>query len=196
VICNNSAVSKSASLGYNRALMNHPSRNSNVRRAALALLAMLCVATVARAELVGLNEDTVALQTTQFVRQASLETSEFDVVKPGAYRVTLTDFVFPQGFDELSVQITDAAAAFYLAQIEAGLEPSQVITIDQPGAYVASVFASLDSGGGPGYGLYGLRVQLVPVPGAMWLFTSGIILLGGVWRRRGPVAAAHHSALR
>jgi hypothetical protein len=155
----------------------------------VAGLGLWLLAGAAHAELVPVDASPDRYRSVKFVEDTDLTTSSFEISIPGAYRVTLTDYAFPQSFDELAVAITDAAASFFAAQLQAGADAVSIldVTFETPGEYVASVFASLDTGAGAGVGLYSLDVQLteaiIPLPGALWFLASGLILLGAAGRR-------------
>lgn len=151
-----------------------------VLRLSILSLALTLLSGIAQAEMVA-SEPT--FRDLQFVDGVSLNSTSFEVSEAGAFTVSLIDYAFPDTFDELTVAITDAAASFFVAQVRAGVDPTQIV-LDTAGTYVASVFASVE-----GTGLYALSVTpadldvVIPLPAGLWLLLSGLGLLAATRRR-------------
>lgn len=105
-------------------------------------------------------------------------THDFEIESEGIYQVTLTDFEFPRPLTKLGLNLTSATESF--GQL---MTPGSFIFDADPGNYFISFFGKARH-----LGQYGIEVSMVttsvPVPGAAWLFGSGLIGLAGVIRRR------------
>lgn len=132
------------------------------------------------------NDDSV-YEKVSFLTGSGFFTDRFSIDTAGTYKVTLTDFEFPNPLAEAGLNITSATESFG-SLISAGS-----FTFDaDPGNYYLSFFGSA-----PDLGQYGIEiaqfgivisppgeVSTVPVPAAAWLFGSGLIGLVGVIRRK------------
>ncbi|MEO0974642.1 MAG: hypothetical protein AAFX85_16255 [Pseudomonadota bacterium] len=155
--------------------------------ALIAPLALWMLASApAHAELVSLGDG--RYRDLQFVNGTALNSSSFQVddVEDTVYTFTLTDLQFPNEFEQLAVAITDAAASFFSERLELaeGMNTATLdVTFEQPGVYVASVFATI-AGQVTAVGLYSLDVEvsIIPVPPAVLLLASGLLAVGA--RRR------------
>lgn len=96
---------------------------------------------------------------------------------PLVYKVILTDFEFPVAFDLLGVAITTST--------------DNVAVLSKPGMTTFNVelgttyFANVlgNAAEFPKAGLFGLKISTIPIPGAFWIFGSGLIGIVGIRRR-------------
>lgn len=99
---------------------------------------------------------------------------------PYTYQATLADLSISPifGFDYLFLAITSTTTSYG--------------SIVGPGSFIFDVvpnellFANVFGigGGDTGFGLFGVQVTTVPVPGAVWLLGSGLVGLVGLRRKR------------
>lgn len=130
-------------------------------------------------------ESDVIFEQVNFLTGAGYFTDKFTIDTAGAYRVTLTDFEFPNPLAEAGLNITSANESF------GSLFGPGSFTFDaDPGSYYLNFF-----GKAPDLGQYGIEIaqfgivisqpanlSAVPIPAAAWLFGSGLIGLAGVGR--------------
>ena len=103
--------------------------------------------------------------------------TRFTVTESGIYQAELVDFVFPTRFDTLGLSITEGATTELNRQITTNGSFSFNFEA-HPGLYFANVFG--DAGGAMNIGMYGLKIShisAVPVPTALALFISALLVL-------------------
>ena len=112
----------------------------------------------------------------------------FSISAAGKYEFSLTDLSFPNALKDLGAAVTTSGNK--LGQL---LGTGSMIFDAQPGKYYLSLFAN--TFGARDLGLFGLNLHAlsasvaptpsaVPVPGALWLFGSGLLGLAGMLRRK------------
>lgn len=126
---------------------------------------------------------TVAYEDVGFIRGVGFENDSFTVDSNGKYRVTLTDFNFPNSFDELQLMVSTY--------------DTPINTIVGAGAFdfdakVGTTYFTNVYGvaGGPlDLGLYGIGVEAlnssvpaVPLPASLLLMSSALVALGAFGR--------------
>ena len=103
--------------------------------------------------------------------------SRFTVPQHGIYQAQLVDFVFPVRFDSLGLSIMQGATTELNHQISTSGGFSFTFEAD-PGLHYANVVG--DAGGPLNIGLYGLKISLVsavPLPNALALFITALVIL-------------------
>lgn len=116
----------------------------------------------------------VVLQEVSFLSGVGTSNLDFSITQQGKYKAEMVDFVFPTKFDEMGLHITDDS--FNVIKEISSTTGGFTFTFEaMPGNYVASVFG--DAGGSLDIGLYGLKVSQVPLPTALVMFVSGMLLL-------------------
>lgn len=115
-------------------------------------------------------------------------TNEFTISDPGTYTATLADFQFPQSLDQLGLLVTDGGTQ----ELGRSLGPGSFNFDAQPGTYTAALYGV--AGGALQLGYYGVNIQLgddsvvptspVILPSTIVLLATGLIVFGGVARRR------------
>lgn len=130
--------------------------------------------------------DGVVFEQVSFLTGNTMYTDRFQVDTAGTYKVTLTDFDFPNPLKMAGLNITTATQS-----LGSLLAPGSFTFDADPGSYFLSFFGKADHLGQFGievaqYGILvsDVNVSAVPVPGAVWLFGSGLIGLSGVIRRK------------
>lgn len=142
----------------------------------------------------------VAYQDTGFIHgsQVSYSQTPFTIADAGTYQVTLKDFVFPEQFDKLGLEIT-ANGTQALGRIDLGGKDTvgQFTFHADPGTYDANLYGL--AGSTYQVGLYGVSVALgtlagagdpapVPLPPSGFLLGSAVLALAVAGRRRGQLA--------
>jgi hypothetical protein len=130
--------------------------------------------------------DGVVFEQVSFLQGKTMYTDRFKIDTAGTYKVTLTDFEFPNPLKMAGLNITTATQA-----LGSLLAPGSFTFDADPGSYYLSFFGKADHLGQFGievaqYSIVGsgVGVSAVPVPAAAWLFGSGLIGLTGVVRRK------------
>ena len=105
-------------------------------------------------------------------------TKSFQIESEGTYQAVLTDFRFPRPMEISGINITSATESLGM------LTGPGYFTFDaEPGNYYLSFFGEAGR-----LGQYGIEISMassaVPVPAAVWLFSSGLLGLVGVVRRK------------
>ena len=108
-----------------------------------------------------------------------LFTENFDIDEAGRYRATLTDFEFPVLMSATGMSITTATD-----MLGSLLAPGSFMFDATPGKYFVSFIGYANESTSPQLGQYGIEIQHVPVPTAVWLFGSGFLGLVGISRRK------------
>lgn len=118
------------------------------------------------------------LEETGFLYGLSGETYSFVADQtPLVYSVTLTDLEFPAAFDFLGVAVTTSTdnVIELLAPGTTSFSPELGTT------YFANILgAAADP---PGVGLFGIKIAAVPLPSALYLLGTGILVLVALKRR-------------
>ncbi|UCF93061.1 MAG: hypothetical protein JSW39_02585 [Desulfobacterales bacterium] len=137
--------------------------------AAVVLLLMLMLATGAQAATV--------LDAFDFISGTDTRVYPFEIMNAGPYQVTLTDFEFLAPFEVLLLAITTGTTV-----VDTLVGPGVSTFQAAPGDFVANI---LGVAGEP-FDLSSFRVQVapVPIPATALLFSSGLIALIAVRRRR------------
>ncbi len=123
----------------------------------------------------------------EFFRGSYTSITPFTIGTAGKYEFSLTDLSFPNDLKDLGAAITTSGNK--LGQL---LGTGNMIFDAQPGKYFLSIFA--DTLRSCDLGQFGLNLHAlsgtpntpsaVPVPGALWLFGSGLLGLAGMVRRK------------
>ncbi|MDT8383288.1 MAG: hypothetical protein RRB22_02635 [Gammaproteobacteria bacterium] len=126
---------------------------------------------------------TVAYEDVGFIRGVGYESDVFTVSSSGNYRVKLTDFSFPDYFEELELTITTnntvinslSGSGWFDFEADVGIQ------------YFANVYGV--AAGSLNLGLYGIGVEAlntpvssVPIPASLLLMSSALVVLGGFGR--------------
>ncbi len=132
-----------------------------------------------------------------FVTDKLLVNDAFTIDEAGTYQGILTDMAFPNPLLKLGMAITSATRN-YGSIFGTG---DFLFDIENPGTYYVNIFAS-SSVGDEGFGSMGLlgasvsqfseigtnRVSAVPLPGALFLFSSALLSFSSFVRRGGKSA--------
>ena len=148
--------------------------------AALAFGLLCLTANTARAEMVEIEEtlEVVLFEEVQFIEGSQGIVTAFDISTPGNYVARLTDFAFPDPFDQLALSVITSSASFGTLSGAGEI----TFTVTDPGQYFAVVFGV--AGGLGEIGLFGLEIaQVVPLPAPILLFASALAALGFARRR-------------
>lgn len=131
--------------------------------------------------------DDVVFQRVSFLTGDGLFTDNFSIDTAGTYQVTLTDFAFPNPMLETGINITSATESFGSL-----IGPGSFAFDAAPGDYYLSFFGKAT--GLAQYGIeiaqYGIQISqignasAVPVPATAWLFSTGLVGLAGIMRRK------------
>jgi hypothetical protein len=124
----------------------------------------------------------------EFFRGSYATITPFSILAAGKYEFSLTDLGFPNVLKDLGAAVTTSGNK--LGQL---LGTGSMIFDAQPGKYYLSLFANTFEA--RDLGLFGLNLHAlsgtgvptpsaVPVPGALWLFGSGLLGLAGMLRRK------------
>lgn len=124
----------------------------------------------------------------EFFRGSYATITPFSILAAGKYEFSLTDLSFPNMLKDLGAAVTTSGNK--LGQL---FGTGSMIFDAQPGKYYLSLFA--DTFEARDLGLFGLNLHAlsgtgvpvpsaVPVPGALWLFGSGLLGLVGMVRRK------------
>lgn len=140
-------------------------------RARTSLAALLLLAGIGTA-----NAAMVVYENVGFVEDMEMSTTSFEIPTAGNFKATLTDFEFPEAFDLLGFAVTTATE-----MVGATTEPGSFTFSADPGTYFAN-FVGITGGGG--LGLAGVQISAVPLPAAAVLFSSSMLALVLVGRRR------------
>ncbi len=151
---------------------------------------------------------TTVFESSELFRNKTHFTESFLIETKGTYQAILTDFEFPSPLKESALNITTATETLLTLW-----GPGTMTFEADPGEYYLSFFAvagrghdkgphaegndwhEWDFGGHPphyGYGnlgQYGIEISMttsaVPLPAAVWLFSTGLLgITGAGWRRR------------
>lgn len=122
---------------------------------------------------------TVVYDRVELFKTETVFTDNFVLHEAGRYRATLTDFEFPAPMSSASMSITTAT------EMLGSLMAPGSFTFDAiPGKYFVSFFGFANESTSTQFGQYGIEIQDVPVPTAVWLFGSGFLGLVGISRRK------------
>jgi len=159
-------------------------RDWSVHKTSLRVFLMLCVflttAPAALGEMVEIDEqfEVVVFEDVQFIEGTQGIVTAFDISAPGNYIARLTDFAFPNPFDEIALSVVTSSASF--GSVTGAGEFA--FTVDDPGQYFAVIFGV--AGGLGEIGLFGIEIaQVVPIPAPVVLFASALAVLGLTRRR-------------
>lgn len=158
-------------------------RSAFVQATAQALLALsmfVALAPGASAEMVTIDEtiEVVVFEDVQFIEGTQGIVTAFDIAAPGNYIARLTDFAFPNPFDEIALSVVTSSASF--GSVSGAGEFA--FTVTDPGQYFAVIFGV--AGGLGEIGLFGIEIaQVVPIPAPVLLFASALAALGLTRRR-------------
>lgn len=126
-----------------------------------------------------------------FIRGSGEQSESFTVADAGSYRVTLTDFSFPNTFGQLSLNITTSLTEINLINGSGWFDFDAIANT----TYFANV-SGLASGS-LNLGLYGVNVTAlstvvspVPLPATFFMMASALIILGALRRSGSAVARA------
>ncbi len=132
-----------------------------------------------------------------FVTDKLLVNDAFTIDEAGTYQGTLTDMAFPNPLLKLGMAITSATRN-YGSIFGTG---DFLFDVEDPGTYYVNIFASSSESdedfGGMGLlgasvsqfsGIGGNQVSAVPVPGALFLFSSALLSFSSFVRRGGKSA--------
>jgi hypothetical protein len=122
---------------------------------------------------------TVVYDRVELFKTETFFTEMFDIDETGRYRATLTDFNFPVPMSATGMSITTATD-----MLGSLLAPGSFMFNATPGKYFVSFFGFANESTSPQFGQYGIEIQDVPVPTAVWLFGSGFLGLVGISRRK------------
>lgn len=115
--------------------------------------------------------------------------SKLGKVAAGEYELILTDFEFPQMFEELKVAVTTATRVVSVVTLNSDFRSmSDVFELAANECYYLSVFGTTASSST--YGLYGVKLAQyspVPVPASALLLLSGLFAWGVSSARRKQV---------
>lgn len=120
----------------------------------------------------------------ELVDDRYIDLDMFEITQAGTYELTLTDMFFPGALRRLHASVFSADEK--LADV---FGPGSTVFELDAGTYYLGMFAKAKKFGP---GTFGLTLQLqdnvmeTPVPGALWLFGSGLVGLAGLVRRRHP----------
>lgn len=131
----------------------------------------------------GVNAAMVVYEDVGFIRDVGYESDSFTVPSDGSYRVTLTDFTFPNNFEQLNLSITS-----YKTEINSVSGSGWFDFEAQSGiTYYTNVYGV--AGGPLDLGLYGVGVESlsapvssVPLPAPLLLLSSALVVLGAFGR--------------
>lgn len=119
----------------------------------------------------------------EFFRGSYASITGFTILSADTYKLSLTDLGFPGTLKDIGAAVTTSSGK--LGEI---LGTGSMLFSAQPGKYYLSIFA--DTLRYCDLGQFGLNLQAVsgapsavPVPGALWLFGSGLLGLAGMVRR-------------
>ena len=121
------------------------------------------------------------LERVEFVNTSYTRIDKFTVAHGGRYELTLTDMLFPDALRKLGAAVT--SADHKLVDV---FGSGNALFDMAPGMYYLSVYAKTFTNDEPGLFGWSLRpteTTAVPVPGALWLFGSGLIGIVGLLRR-------------
>ena len=100
----------------------------------------------------------------------------FEVVSPGTYRATLTDFSFPESADSMAFMI--ATSSDFLG---GALTPGSIVFNAAAGTHFMNVFGQ--PGSLTNVANYGVQIQATPLPTAAIMFAGSLVALVAVGRR-------------
>ncbi|MEL7449124.1 MAG: hypothetical protein AAFN78_07940 [Pseudomonadota bacterium] len=129
-----------------------------------------------RAEMVEIDDAqlNVVFDEVQFIEGSQGIVSQFEITSPGTYLARLTDYEFPEAFDQLALTLVSGTTTIGTLG-EAGAFEFQV---SQPGQFFAIVFGVTSSTAG--LGLFGVQIAdiaRVPLPAGIVLLFSALALL-------------------
>lgn len=135
----------------------------------------------------------VAYENVGFIKGGEGYSDSFHIDSAGTYQAMLTDFVFPNSFSQLGLDVTTADTSMGRVDLTSQSNQDSFIFAATPGTYYANVFGV--AGSPLDLGLFGVKIESftvppVPVPAAIILLASGLcVLVQMAWRRR--EAAGH-----
>lgn len=145
-----------------------------------ALAAAAWVAPVQAATVIYEDVDFLVSQPGSGTSIPGTKVSSFEIVAPGTYTATLTDFSFPEKFSTLGLSIT----SFVDDSLNLGSlfgDGSFTFNASGAGTYYANVFGV--PGDTFGVGLYGVQVSsVVPLPPAVLFLVSGLAVFAAFGR--------------
>jgi len=125
--------------------------------------------------------NTVVYDKVELFQTETFFTDIFEITEAGSYLATLTDFEFPVPMVAAGMSVTTATDS-----LGSLLAPGSFNFDATPGSHFVSFFGFADTSA-PQLGQYGIEISQVPVPAAVWLFTSGLLGLITISRRETTV---------
>ena len=121
--------------------------------------------------------NTVVYDKVELFQTQTLFTDTFEIFDAGSYMATLTDFGFTASMTNTGMNVTTTTDS-----LGSLLAPGSFTFNATPSSYFVSFFGFADA---PlQLGQYGIEISQIPVPAAVWLFSSGLLGLFLISRRK------------
>lgn len=125
-----------------------------------------------------------------FVQGSAGVVNNLGPVDAGWYQLTLTDFVFPNAFEDLRVALTTATGVVSMLNLSDGYEQAaNFIQLNDSDSYYLSIYGITTAGS---YALYGVELSHfiaspVPLPASIFLLFTGLMAWGATSIKRKSV---------